>query len=413
MQMEQRVRNSNRIAHPQQPSEQEGFIIDPHQKPKSSEPGKSKPKWFTVCRNIINGIVLAINALVAAGLVFTAYAERIPPNDWPPAVAVTMTLPAWVVAATLLLILDVLWWKRTAMLMGVAMLLCTVQITEFCPLNFPHIGMSEKEKDNSFTLMTYNVYCFQEYDKKDYGYSRQITYILKENPDVVCIQEAEFLKPTDSNKIQLEQLDSLFNRYPYYLTSGRNFAILSRFPTESINLNFPAKDFTSGDIAGWRLHIKERVVNLFSVHLRSLSLTAEDKNAYSEIVKLDSISHQLIFDARFEILPKIENAGIERAKQIDYLQKYINRYGGENAIVCGDFNDPVGSYPLYALETECKMKQAYAETGFGPMITYYPYHLYFRIDHVLYRGKLWPYSMRRGNITASDHYPLTTTFILR
>lgn len=101
---------------------------------------------------------------------------------------------------------------------------------------------------------------------------------------------------------------------------------------------------------------------------------------------------------------------MEREAQIRYLQKYLQRYGGKNVLVCGDFNDAVNCYGLYLLEHESHMHQAYADVGLGPMITYNANDLYFRIDHILYRGDMRPYSMSRGSIKASDHYPVTARF---
>ena len=51
--------------------------------------------------------------------------------------------------------------------------------------------------------------------------------------------------------------------------------------------------------------------------------------------------------------------------------------------------------------------------GFGPMITYNARHLYFCIDHVLYRGALTPLYISKGTIKTSDHYPLTVDFAVR
>lgn len=376
----------------------------------SARPAPKPPSLRQMIRHIGYWIMGIINVIVATAMIFAAYSERIPPSEWGPAVVVAMSFPAWLLAMTLLLIADLAWWRPLAIIAGLAMLTCIGQVQRFSPFNMPHIHLSDERKETSFTLMTYNVYNFDEFRQNDGDENRQLAYILRKNPDIVCLQEAMYISPTKQNKITQKQLDSLHIIYPYVFTQGMNFALLSKFPAQPINLDFPKKEFASGDIAAWRLNIHGRVVNLFSVHLRSLGLTDDDKGAYQDIVKLDSITKRDIHDAKSAIVPKLAAAGVEREAQIRYLQKYLQRYGGKNALICGDFNDAVNCYGLYLLEHESHMRQAYADVGLGPMITYNANDLYFRIDHILYRGDMHPYTMSRGNIKASDHYPVIARF---
>ncbi len=381
-------------------------------RPSGYQPKPQRSLTHNVLRHVANVAMLVLNCLAAVGLVFTAYCGHIAPTEWAPAVVVAMTFPAFLLGMTALFIVDLIWWRRTAWVAGVALLCCVGQIHEFSPLNLPHLHMSASTREKSFTLLTYNVFGMNDFQGHDGDYNRQIQYVLDKSPDVVCIQEAWFLAPTPKNKLNQYQLDAMHEMYPYVFTQGKNFAILSKFPAKPINLDFPANEFRSGDMAAWRLDIKGQVVNIFSVHLRSLALTVDDKAAYQDIVKLDSINKKDLAEAKNAILPKLCDAGVEREGQIRYLQKYLNRYGGKNAIICGDFNDPVNCYGLYLLEKESHMKQAYEHAGFGPMITYNANDLYFRIDHVLYRGNLQPWSISRGRTKASDHYPILTTFVL-
>ncbi len=386
------------------------------QPPVSSGNGAKPPSalapWILALRHTANVAMVILNALAAAGLIFSAYAQRIPPSDWPFAVVVTMTFPAWLWLSIALFAVDLAWWRRTAWIPGLAMLACVGQIHDYMPLNLPHLGMNAEDKERALTVMTYNVMALNDFQHRELGYNRQLSYIKRKNPDIACLQEAHYLRPTKANEITQSQLDSLHTLYPYVMMQGENFALLSKYPAQSINLDFPTKEFKSGEIAGWRLHVRGKIINLFSVHLRSFSLTPEDKDAYKDIVRLDSVSRKDVREAKNAIIPKLKDAGVERAEQVKLLQKYLSRYGGKNAIVCGDFNDPVGCYGLWRLTDESHMKQAYAETGFGPMITYHANDLFFRIDHILYRGQMRAWSIKKGRTKASDHYPLTATFIL-
>lgn len=372
------------------------------------------PKALRVLRRILIGAILFACIICSIGLICSSYSYLISPIKWPITTIVSMSFPFWLFGEIILFVGCLFWWKKMALIPGLTILVCISPIASFIPLNLPKLPMSDNEKERSFTLMTYNVYSFVEFKTKikEPKQNRQLDYVLKHNPDIVCIQEAVFLAPTNKNRITQIQLDSLHLRYPYIMTCGRNFAVMSKFPVKPVDISFPTEDFQSGDISCWRFTIHNQIVNLFSVHLRSFGLTDIDKNAYEDIVKLDAKSKSEFVQVKKDIAPKLKQAGIERAEQIHLLQKYIEKYGGKNVIICGDFNDVENSYGVQLLARENHMKQVYREVGFGPLITYHANNLYFHIDHILYRGDMKPYKIRCGHISASDHYPQTVTFIM-
>lgn len=408
---------------PQRRPHPTGFVIDAgngasQQTPRPERPREPKqkparPAWHTACVHFANACMVAINSLVAIGLLVSAYSQRIDPVAHPNSSIVSMSFGFWLWIMLMLFIIDLLWWKRTTWIAGLAMLACVGNINAYMPLNLPHLSMSASDKAKSFTVMTYNVAGWNDNQGVDVGYNRQLEFILKQNADITCIQEAHFMAPTPENHIRQYQIDSMHTAYPYILTQGHDFAILSKYPVEPINLDFPTEDFKSGGIAAWRTEIDGQVVNIFSVHLRSFSLSDKDKSTYEELVKIDSRPTRTeLRTAKADILPKVASAAVERAKQIALLQKYLQRYGGKNAIVMGDFNDTDNSYGIYKLCSESRMHQVFEEAGFGAAHTFHDNYLFFRIDHILFRGNMRPYSVRCSSIKASDHYPLKATFIM-
>lgn len=406
---------------PQRRPHPTGFAIDPVAPEPRRAPQPSpapacehggQPTWRRAIMRIVGFIVVAINSLAAIGLLVSAYSQRISPEAWPTASIIAMSFGFWLLGVIVLFAADLRWWRRAAWIPGLAMLACVSQIDSFMPLNLPHMRMSQAEKEKSFSLLTYNVAAWNDNQGKDAGYNRQMDFILKQNADIVCVQEARFLAPTAENKIKQAQIDSMHTAYPYIMTQGSDFAILSKYPVEPINLDFPSAEFDSGGMAAWRTRIDGRVVNIFSVHLRSFGLSDDDKGKYEDIVKLDARTRGELSEAKASILPKVAHAGVQRTQQIAYLQKYLQRYGGKNAIVAGDFNDTENCYGIYRLCADSRMRQAYEYAGFGPAHTFNANLLFFRIDHILYRGEMKPYSIRRFSTKASDHYPLKATFIM-
>lgn len=361
--------------------------------------------------------VWIINALCAVGMLVSAYAYLVPPAKWLYGPVVAMTFPAWAAAMAILLIIDLIFCRKAAILAGAAIVGCWGPLRSTCPINIPKGGLTESEQKRAFTLMTYNVSKFTDMDtaavraRKGELYNRHVSYILEIEPDIVCVQEAERFVSGDSSLSQA-QTDSLQAAYPYIYVCGPEFAVLSKFPVEPVNVDFPVEDFYSGDISCWRVNIHERIVNIFSVHLCSITLPDSSKMAYQGIVEMDSLSRGMFDEIRHVAIPNIQRAAILRARQIDLLVSYLRKYGGENAIVCGDFNDVENSYAVRRLQSQADLRQAWSDTGFGPLVTYYYYDMFFHIDHILYRGAMRPRSVRLDRVKASDHYPQTATFLL-
>ena len=365
----------------------------------------------SLLRRATTVVVTAVNICVALGLVLSAYSGYVEPLKCKYAVVAVMTFPCWVIAAFLLLLTDIIWWRRNAIFLSVMMLCCIGQIHDFCPLNLRFGGLSADERARSFTVMTYNVCFFNDFtDTRGACSNAQADYILTVRPDIVCLQEAEYMQPTIRNNITEEQLSELQELYPYIFTN-KEFAIISRFPTEPLPFTFPKESFNSGDIIGCRMNVDGMIVNIFNVHLRSLKFSKDQKNIFKEATDVRDVNRSELMEVRHELMPRLYQASLERAQQVKLLVSYIRKFGGENVIVCGDFNDPVGCYGLNMLEGECDMRQAYTDAAFRPNITFHANHFYFRIDHILYRGAMKAVDIERGSLKASDHYPLVATFV--
>lgn len=362
-------------------------------------------------------IAWIFNGLCATGLLMSAYVYLIPPEKWLYAPVLAMTFPVWALAMVILLILDLIFWRKVAILAGMAILACWGPLRSTCPLNIPKRGLSDSDQERAFTMMSYNVSRFIDHDtayvsgREGELYCRHVSYILDAQPDIVCVQEAENFAPWD-NSISQAQTDSLHAAYPYVYACGLEFGLLSKYPAEPVNIDFPDDKYKSGSISCWRVNVHGRVINIFSVHLCSIQLTGTSKEAYQGIVEMDSLSRSSLSEIRHEAIPNIQRAAIIRAEQIDLLSRYIRKYGGENVIVCGDFNDVENSYAIRRLQAQSDLKQAWADVGFGPIATYYYYDMLFHIDHILYRGALKPRSIRLDRVKASDHYPQIATFVL-
>lgn len=356
--------------------------------------------------NILLAAGTAINVLAAMATIFTGYSGYISPETMPFAGLAGMTFPLWLIADAVIIILDIIFAGKLAIVPCAALLASLSPILTFAPVNLPEGAMTDDEKDRSFTVLNYNVLNFTD-NEAHYpdSINRTLQYILSTDADIVCLQECEYLAPFAKYCVTREQVDSVKERYPYYLIGRGGQSVFSKYPIMPIPLPITSAD--EGDMAAYRTNVKGHVLTIFNVHLQSIGLTVSDKELFLELTSI-SVDKSLS-RIRSQLVSKLYDAYLQRARQARQLRSYIDMLGG-NIILCGDFNDIPGCYALRTI-ADGTMKDAYLRTASGPKITYNANRFYFRIDHVLYQGDLDAVSVVRGNIPSSDHYPLLTTYV--
>lgn len=356
--------------------------------------------------NLLLACGIAINVIAAMATIFTGYSGYISPEIMPFAGLAGMTFPLWLILDIIIIIADVVSIRKLAIIPSTALILCISPILTFSPVNLPADNLSADEQDRAFTVLNYNVLNFIDHEGHyPDSINRTIQYILSTDADIVCLQECEYLAPFAKYHVAEEQIDSLKERYPYYIVGRRGQSVLSKYPLMHIPLPIGAED--KGDMAAYRTNVKGHPLTIFNVHLQSIGFTVSDKELFLELTSMpidESLSR-----IRAQLVSKLYGAYFQRARQARQLRSYIDMLGG-NIILCGDFNDIPGCYALRTIAGDT-MHDAYIETASGPKITYNANRFYFRIDHVLYQGEMDAVSVVRGNIPSSDHYPLLTTYV--
>lgn len=371
-------------------------------------------------------VLWTLTVISVVGLLLACFGGCIRPEEMRGVPIMILTLPVWLVLWFIIAAMDALWCRKALIICILAFIACANAIWNFCPLNL--FGPSEKKYEGCprFTLLTYNICSFMIQDKNYEGeVNPTVSFIIKTNADIVCLQETDvnLSGPFNRYKITSEQIDSINKMYPYRLVYGHFLTLLSKYPAEAIHTppldSNPKQRWRNYPIAIFRVNIEGTPITLFDVHMQSYELTNSDKAIYKNIadgkeivdaVEGNSLRSQFS-KIRHHILHKVQDAAVKRAEQADALARYVEKFGGPNVIIAGDFNDVPGCYTLNLLE-DYDFHQVYPKVGFGPMITFNADMFYFRIDHVLYRGCLEPLRMVRGSTKSSDHYPVLVTFAI-
>lgn len=355
--------------------------------------------------------LLAFDILVAAGLLLSAYGGAIDPNKsvWPQIFG--MTFPAWIILMLVMVPVSFIIWRKSALLPTAALLIAMPAILTISPL---HIGgaLSQSERAHSFSVMTYNVYGFvdHEFESDDSGgkgakESRSLQQIIDTQPDIVCMQEG--YNPNYRFKLQMDTINKI---YPYsnFIPEGGEI-IFSKYPFKIVPTPQPA--WHTAHYSAYELDVDGHPLLVVNCHLQSIGLTPDDKALYRELTdkRIESPTRSELSKVKNSILSKLAVAFKLRAEQARHIRQFLEEHPG-NAILVGDFNDVQGNY-AYRCICSAGMRDAYADSGFGPTITYIDNRFYFHIDQIFYRGDMRAVDIVRGDIKSSDHYPMTATFV--
>lgn len=367
-------------------------------------------------RKLLKFILLCLNIVIGAGLMVSAMTGLLNPEQHSRIVIASMTLPAWTVLALLALAGDFFVMRRGCLFMAFCLAVSFPQAYTVLPLNIPRGAVPQREKNLSWTLLSYNISNFDDLTEMyDGGVNPGVSYILATDADIVVLPEGANFEVTHHFHITGEQMDSLTARYPYII-KGNDILMMSKFPARAIELHNFQHQYLYGNarssrVAAYMVDIHGRETAIFGCHLQSLGLTRDDKDLYEEFTRGEGLaSKQELIIAKNDIIGKIGLANRKRAVAVDALVAAIDSIGCSNTIVCGDFNDTPCCYALRSLE-HIGLREVYPLVGNGYMFTFNSDRLLFQIDHVLFKGIFRPWSMKRGSQRNSDHYPLVTTFI--
>ncbi len=349
---------------------------------------------------IIRLLIYILNGLWLLLTVASAYGGMVPPhvNAFP---AILATAFPYIAIVTILWTVVCFFLFRKMAIVNIVALLCC-----YGPLrsNFP-VNFSNPRSEYDFSLMSYNVFELNDYNDptvKLGDYSRTIEYIIERHPDIVAAQE---LMPYHLTNLPAAQRDTLYKLYPYHDSYDDGQAILSRWPVKEIS----GSQVGTYQVKAFRVEMPEgREVTIVDVHLRSLMLTAADKELYHDITEghrhnIDTVRHTL--------LHKMSLAFKDREVQAQAVKKYVATLEGP-VIVCGDFNDVPLCYAQRVIMSD-SLSDAYRNAANFPAISFRANRFYFRIDHQLYNDRLKPVFATVENKSASDHFPIIVNYRFR
>lgn len=326
-------------------------------------------------------------------MLFCVYSSYLHPHYHPNYSYFGMAFPPFLVINACFIPFWLIIKRRFTFIPIVGLLLCAWAIRAYCPIN-----PLADEKDADLKILGYNVMSMGDSTwMKSPSENPIIMYLLQQDADIVCIQEANHFENANN-------IDTLKTVYPYVEknTSRENsMAFLSKYEILEI---LELSDTTVKSRAfGYRLKVKEDTVLVINNHFESYKLLPEDKSDYKEIITNPEDNNT---EYRLDmLLCKITLANRQRGLQVDWLNEYIKNCKDKYIILCGDFNDSPISYTHIKMTEH--LNDAYTRGGNGPGWSYNRSGMLFRIDNILVSENFDVCkTIVDTNIDTSDHYPM-------
>ena len=336
-------------------------------------------------------------AIVAAfALLFSAYGGRVDPTVWTLPSLATLALPVVTLVVLVLLVLLAVFkqWRSAVVIVG-ALMLSWPTLRLISPVNFGH---SKADPDKTqLKVMTMNVTQFNW--SKGEPPSKNMRYILDEDADIVVIQEGLLYYSYEGLVTVKPMLQELYKKYPYRKKQYFDVGILSKYPFEEVKSPVLAQDTLGYFIKAWDVDAPGGNLRVVSMHLSSLRFTGNDSQLIESMNTPTGRKNRIR-----SVAQKLDVGFRSHARQAKAMRQLLDETPGD-VLVMGDMNDTPGSF---AYRTVCgeDLRDAWADTGLGPVYTFHDHHMYVKIDHILYRGDMKVLSCRCDKKGESDHYPL-------
>lgn len=364
-------------------------------------------------RRFSYGILLSLNLLAAAALIFTYLAPFINPSKFLLPALFGLAYPYFLIINLIFLFYWIIRLKKELVISLVIILMGWSHLNNLLPMSGKNHDLPVEETEGrTFKVLSYNVRGFDCYNWTDDPKTREeiFTFLQDQAPDIICFQE--YYTSTKKGQKQSDVARQL-GQYPHsniYYTidpahkNGFGIATYSKFPMlkrSRIPFN------SSKNAAMYTDHlILNDTIRVFNIHLQSINFKQENY-AFLDTARLKYSDEQM--QGLRSIGSRLKSAFVMRAEQATMIANYIKE-SPHPVIAMGDFNDTPQSFAYRKIRKG--LQDAFRKSGRGFGNTYAGDLPSFRIDHIMLEDPLVPYQFKRIKKKYSDHYPITSQVYL-
>lgn len=354
------------------------------------------PKTRLFLRRLLIGAAWAANALLWA----SSLSVLLSPVHCKYLSVLGLAFPFFVVGVVVMLALVIVFAIRETWIPLLGLVLSFFSIRNYWPINFamdPPAG--------AIKVLSYNVAGYMPKEKDKDGHNLIINYILNEQPDIACLQEA-FAESTLCHDEVIGRLTKVMPYCDSVMVSTNVLFCFSRYPIikkELVSASSMSPS-TNGSAAFTLVRAPGDTILVVNCHLESMHLSPDDRKEYHAMVS-DPENNSVEGPSR-TIISKVATAAVERAKQASTTGAFVERNEGRKIILCGDFNDTPISYTHHRL-VAAGLTDAYVSSGNGLGRSFNRDAIFVRIDNILCSPHFKPYGAHVDHsISVSDHYPI-------
>lgn len=365
------------------------------------------------------GIAVILNAVISALMLLIYLIPSADPSDYWMLNLLPLLLPFFIV---LQIFFFVFWFfvrRKWILIPLLSILACAKPVTALFGF---HIWNSNTEPPSgSIQITGWNVHTFGFFTEKNRLNKTMLSYIKDLHSDIFCAQELVFsLDENDSLSLNMLKKklgfkyvytgnDSAFGVYAHRGPQSKLkyhpfcLAIFSNYPILRAKKTQPVPEYNHTFI--WvDLQIGMDTVRVFNIHLQSLHFVKKD---YAFIENIDQQNVDSVSNGGRTILMKMKDANFQRAIQVLAVKDELRR-SPYPVILCGDFNDVPNSYAYQTIRSE--LRDAFSDKGYGIGRTFRYLAPTLRVDYIFYHPSFQIKSFQTGQITLSDHKPVTAVF---
>jgi len=335
-------------------------------------------------RTFIKRFFIGLNIVICAVYLLACLAPFISTANWPIFGFLSLGLPSLII----LLVFSVFFWliikPKWALL---PLLILGAGYKQLSVLFAFHPGgkFVAKKAAASVRIISWNVGNMyglsNNVDKKRHNRLEVAEVILKEQADVVCLQEFNHSTTRGGDADNIGLFTAI---YPYYYFSKDvnkengfyqyGSIIFSKLPIiDSGRIQYPGRPES---LIYTDLLDGTDTVRIYTSHLQSFRFNKQD---YTNIDKIKQESDETLAASK-NIFQKMRQSFIMRGKQADVVRTELDSCTLPN-IMCGDFNDVPGSYTYFHIRGQ--RQDAFLLKGFGVGSTYNSLAPALRIDHIM------------------------------
>lgn len=256
----------------------------------------------------------------------------------------------------------------------------------------------EKASRNELKIMTYNVHGFFALGSSSF-YSANldsiVSFISRENPDIVCLQEYQLINRKDHSAIEAQMSAWKYRAMSYLVDDNYHkwgLAVFSKLPlTNATAIRFADRENSSMFVD---VQFRDATIRLFNNHLQSTRFNSLNR---AELRSEDAEKAARLVGSTLRGSYKV------RAFQADTIASIIKQ-SPFPTIVVGDFNDTPMSYVYNTIKGD--MEDTFREKGESYQYTYKPLKSLFRIDYILHSKGFETISQDSPYTSWSDHKPV-------